>query len=193
VGIGAARAAAGWSQTGAPGLGWNAAAVALGLVVEPVAVGARAVARRDRLDLADASAVNAAPRDGFEVGFGARAEVAPGVSVWASAPQVWLAGAAPPLRRALELGLGVAMGELRGWWARRTVPALARGMRAEHSAGVAIAGVPLTVWIEARDQPLRGGLGVRAQVRPAWLSVAVESHPVLGETLRAAVGVGGEP
>lgn len=189
AGFGAARIAVAGSQTGTPDLGWSAAGAALGFAGEAIGVGVRAVARRDRTRaLFGPPEVDAT---GAELGLGARATAASGITLWASAPQVWLVGAAPPSRRSLELGAAVELGELRAWWSRRAVPALTRGMRAEHSAGVAIAGDPLTVWLEAQDQPLRGGLGARGRVGRVWVAASVASHPVLGETVRAGLGIGG--
>lgn len=188
-GFAAARIAVGGSQTGTPDLGWSSLGGAVGFAGDAIGVGVRAVARRDRT-----RAFFAAPEanaTGAEVGLGACAVAASGVTLWASAPQVWLAGAAPPMRRSLELGGAIEVGELRAWWARRAVPALSRGMRAEHAAGLAIAGDPLTVWLEAQDQPLRGGLGARGRVGSVWVAASIASHPVLGETVRAGLGLGG--
>jgi hypothetical protein len=188
-GFASARFAVAGSQTGTPELGWSALGGAVGFAGAATGVGVRAVARRDRT-----RALVARPEPdatGAEVGIGARASAGSGVTLWASAPQVWLAGAAPPSRRSLELGAVLELGELCAWWSRRAVSGLARGMRADHAAGIAIAGVPLTVWLEAQDQPLRGGLGARGRVGRLWVAASIASHPVLGETVRAGLGVGG--
>jgi len=44
------------------------------------------------------------------------------------------------------------------------------------------------VWLEARDHPARGGFGVAATKHALRLAASVESHPVLGETLRLSLG-----
>jgi len=185
------RAAAGLSQTGVPELGWTACALAFGIANESGGAAVRAVARRDRTS---AFAFDAAPGDaGVEMGAGGWIEAGQGLALWTSVPELWVSGAAPPLRRALAIGGALTLGDLEVWLARRAVPGLARGMRGEHAFGVAMAGRPLAVWLEAEDQPLRGGFGVLAQLRSVWVAGSVLGHPVLGETFRAAIGIGGEP
>jgi hypothetical protein len=48
------------------------------------------------------------------------------------------------------------------------------------------------VWIEARDHPARGTLGVAVTVSELRVSAAVEGHPVLvGETVRLTLSWNG--
>jgi hypothetical protein len=58
---------------------------------------------------------------------------------------------------------------------------------AQHEGGLALTAGPLTVWLEARDQPTRGTLGLAARARFVTVAGAVESHPVLGETVRLSL------
>jgi hypothetical protein len=184
------RAAFGLSQTGSPELGWTAGALAFGVANETGGVAVRATARRDRTS---EFAFTAVPADaGIEIGAGGWLEAGEGLVLWTSVPELWLSGAAPPLRRALAIGGALTLGDLEVWLARRAVPGLVRGMRGEHAFGVAMAARPLAVWLEAEDQPLRGGFGVLARLRSVWVAGSVLGHPVLGETFRAAIGVGGE-
>jgi hypothetical protein len=153
--------------------------------------GVRAVARRDRTS---EFSFAAGPSDaGVELGAGGWIQAGEGLVLWASAPQLWAAGVAPPLHRALAIGAAATLGDLEVWLARRAVPGLARGLRGEHGGGVAMAKRPLAVWLEAADQPLRGGFGVEARLGRMWMAGTVLGHPVLGETYRAAIGVGDEP
>ena len=43
------------------------------------------------------------------------------------------------------------------------------------------------IWLEAKDRPLRGALGLSARARNIIAAAAVESHPVLGETVKLAI------
>src|SRR5260221_615966 len=95
---------------------------------------------------------------GLELGAGAWVVPAAGVRAWASAPQMFLRGAPPPLARALELG--VRAGATTGAWLLLRAPRA--GDDGERALGVAIAMPPVTAWAEVRDAPLRGAAGLRA-------------------------------
>jgi hypothetical protein len=179
------RAAAGMSQTGEPEIGWSAAGIACGAARAAGGVAFRAEARRDR----DARAVAASPGSGVgaEAGGGAWVAAGAGLRIWASAPQLWRRGASPPLARALEIGGVLDTGSLALWLARAAPPRPAGpGTRC---AGVAVARGPWELWLEARDQPLRGALGVSARAGFLRAAAAVESHPVLAETVRLSIGL----
>jgi hypothetical protein len=179
------RLAAGVSQTGEPDLGWSAAALGVGLAGEAAGVGVRGAARRRE------APVHGAAATGIEAGAGAWARAAPQVEVWAAAPQIWTGGEAPPLERWLEIGAVARAAGSMAWVARAGAPGAPRGLRAEHLAGIGLALGPATLWLEARDHPARGTLGVAGGAGPLRAAVAVESHPVLGETVRVALTVGG--
>jgi hypothetical protein len=179
----AVRAAAGVSRTGDPELGWSACAAALGVAGGRAGGALRAAVRRD----ADPLALNAAlgPGAGLEVGGGAWADAGAGVTLYASAPQVFTRGVAPPLERGFELGAGWVMDDLSFRLAR--VSGRGGAGDARHEAGLALAAGPVTVWLEARDQPARGALGLAARARAVEVAAAVESHPMLGETVRLSL------
>jgi hypothetical protein len=176
------RASCGLSQTGAPELGWTALALAAGCAGADAGAGLRACARVDRDAPWSAERVAAAGA-GYELGAGAWLVPAAGVRVWASAPQMFTRGAAPPLARALELGVR-AGGDTGAWLLLRAPRA---GDDGERALGVEIALAPLAAWAEVRDSPLRGGAGMRATVGRVGVEARVDVHPVLGETLRAAL------
>mgnify|MGYP001143178705 CR=1 FL=1 len=143
-----------------------------------------------------AAALRLEARAGAEVGWGAWLEAAPGLTLWASVPQAWAVGVAPPLDRPLEIGAryGPAAPDGAGGptlWLARSAPS--RGGSPDHDAGVSLAAGPLLVWCSARDRPLRGGVGVTAAARGLRLAAGVESHPDLGETVRVTLGLGGAP
>lgn len=183
----AARLGLGLSQTGVPDLGWTALALALGIADSSGGAAVRALARRDRTAAFGFDDVGAAV--GAEAGAGGWVAVTPRLTLWASAPQLWTAGEAPPLARALEIGAVVRAGSLVLWLGRAAIPGALRGARGEHAAGAGTTIGPLWIAIAARDQPLRGGLTVAADAGPAGIAAAVESHPVLGETVRLALRV----
>ena len=189
------RAAAGVSQTGDLELGYSAAGAALGIARPGAGVGLRAVARRDRLGdpAAGGSGRDADPPGaGLECGAGAWFEAGPGVLVWASAPQMWEQGDTPPLERGLTLGARLESAGLLAWLARESLRADdALAIRAAHRVGVALEAGPLEVWVEAHDAPLRAGIGVTARVGRIEALASVEGHPVLGETTRLALRLGG--
>jgi hypothetical protein len=184
-----ARVAAGFSQTGEPDLGWSAAGLACGVARTDGGAGLRAVARRDRsIEPGSAAAARLDARAGAEVGWGAWLEAARGLRLWATVPQSWSAGVAPPLDRPLEIG-----GEFERdgliLWLTRSAPS--GGAEADHGAGVALRSGSLAAWALVRDRPLRGGVGLVASARRLFVAAAVESHPELGETVRLALGLGG--
>src|SRR5262249_5543577 len=107
----------------------------------------------------------------------------PGVRVWASAPQMWMSGAAPPLVRPLELG--VRAGSATGAWARLVSPRA--GDDGERALGVAIGIAPALAWAEVRDAPLRGAVGLATALGSLEVDARVDAHPVLGETMRVGL------
>jgi hypothetical protein len=182
-----ARGALGISQTGDPELGWSALSAAAGGGTESGGFALRACARRRGDSTQEASVT------GGEVGAGAWMEARRHVVVWASAPQLWIRGDPPPLERWLQCGVRVELAEARLWVARSAAPGAPRGLRAEHLAGIATRLGVARLWIEARDHPPRGTLGLAARAGVLQASVAVEGHPVLGETVRAALALGERP
>jgi len=182
----AVRAGLGLSQTGESDIGWTALAGVAGAVVQRGGASVRVVSRRDRTSRFGFDARGAAV--GVEVGGGAWIEAASGIHVWASASQMWTGGAAPPLARPLEIGGAADLGGATLWLSRSGVTGAARGGRA---AGLATTAGPLDVWLFARDQPLRGGIGIAARVRGLCVAAQVDSHPVLRETARLSLGAGG--
>jgi hypothetical protein len=178
------RVAAGLSRTGDRELGWNAAGLAAGGANAVCGAAARAVVRRD-LEFRGARTRDGA---GLEAGGGAWMRVGSSVRAWASAPQLWLSGAAPPAPRPLEIGAALEVDGTRLWVARRAPTD--RGLDAGGRVlGAGLAGAPGRAWIEARDRPLRGALGGAARVRGLVVSAVVEGHPVLGETVTIAIAV----
>ncbi len=186
----AVRAGLGLSQTGEPDLGWTALAAALGAAGPRGGASVRVVARRDRTSPFGFDARGAAV--GVEIGGGAWMEAVGGLHVWASAPQMWTRGAAPPLARPLEIGGAWDLGGVTLWLSHAGVAGSPRGGRGERAVGLATTSGPLAVWLGARDQPLRGGLGMAARAHALRAAAQVESHPVLGETARMSLGLGGE-
>lgn len=177
------RAAAGISRTGDRELGWSTGALALGVAGKGAGGALRAAARRD----CDPGALEAAlgPGAGLEVGGGAWVEAGMGITLSASAPQLFTRGVSPPLERGLEIGAAWVFDDLSLRLARLS----ARGGAgsAQHEAGFALSAGPLTVWLEARDQPARGALGLAARAGVVSVAGVVESHPLLGETLRLSL------
>jgi hypothetical protein len=105
------------------------------------------------------------------------------VRVWASAPQMLARGAAPPLSRALELGVRTG-GETAAWL---TLKAPRAGDDGERALGLSLALDPVVTWAEVRDAPLRGAAGVRVNAGALAVDARVDVHPVLGETVRVAL------
>ena len=185
AGIRSLQIAAGVSQTGDAELGWSQLGVAAGAASERGGVAFRgALRRRDGL---------ATAREGIggEVGAGAWVGAAPGFVVWTTAPQLWTRGDPPPLERWLEIGARLEWEEAQLWLARAAAPGAPRGLRAEHLAGLRVPAGTAAVWIEARDHPARGTLGVAVTVSELRVSAAVEGHPVLGETVRLTLSWNG--
>jgi len=190
AGAGPVRAAMGIAQMGDRDLGWQAAAIALGVARFHGGAGLRVAARRDRAVEPDSpAAVRLEERAGLEVGWGGWTRVGRRLVLWASVPQAWCGGTAPPLDRPLETGLrcevpgGLALWGMRG--------AASRGGLPDHAAGLSLAVGPLVAWGSARDRPLRGAIGVAATVTRVRVAAVVESHPDLGETLRLGLALGG--
>jgi len=177
------RAAAGISRTGEPELGWTTGAVALGVATRGAGGALRAAARRDGAPGALEAALG--PGAGLEVGGGAWVEAGAGITLSASAPQIFTRGVSPPLERGLEIGASWVMDDL----SLRLTRVSARGGAgaAQHEAGLALSAGPATVWLEARDLPARGTLGLAARVGALAVAGTVESHPVLGETVRLSL------
>jgi hypothetical protein len=191
VGWRALRLAGGVSQTGDPGIGWSACGLACGAASAEGAAGLRVVARRDRAPVAaTASEAPLGPGLGLEVGGGAWLEAARGLRIWASVPQAWVRGVAPPLDRPLEIGARYERGDAAFWLARG---APSGESQADHVAGAVLRSGPLEVWGAVRDHPLRGGVGLSGQARGLSIAAEVEGHPELGQTVRLSVGLAGHP
>jgi hypothetical protein len=180
AGPAALRVALGLSQTGDPELGWTTLALALASASPEGGFALRALARRDR----DVGALGAASlRDplGLEAGAGAWLAPAPALRLWASAPQLELAGPAPPLVRPLELGARAGSDDVSAWLSLR---APRGGDDGERSAGLMLGFGAASAWAEARDVPLRASFGLCANLRALRLEARADAHPVLGETTR---------
>jgi len=182
VGWRSARASLGLSQTGEPELGWTTLALAVGGATGRAGAGVRACTRRDRDAPWSASRAFAAGA-GIESGAGAWLVPVAGLRVWASAPQMWTSGPAPPLARAMELG--VRAGGSTGAWLRLVSPR--PGDDGERALGLCIGIAPALAWAEVRDAPLRGAAGLAVVVGALHVEARVDAHPVLGETVRAVV------
>ena len=182
-------AGVGLSQTGDAAFGWSAGALVVGAAGPSAAAAFRALIRRDR----SAAARLESPDRGLggEVGAGAWLLAARMARVWASAPQLWLHGAAPPLPRGLEIGVRIEGSAAAAWLARESPPP---GWRTagDHVGGVGLEVGPARIWLEARDRPLRGTLGASAAVAILRVAAAIESHPVLGETARLSLAIGAQ-
>ena len=83
------------------------------------------------------------------------------------------------------------LGEIAMWLRRDAVPGYPRGGGAEHAIGLVTGSGPLEIWLVARDQPPRGGLGIGAAARGLRVAAEIQGHPVLGETSRMALVLGG--
>ncbi len=184
----ALRAGAGLSQTGDAELGWNAAGAALGVASARGGAALRGVARRDRMPGERLTRLGAGV--GLEAGAGAWLATAGGATLWASAPQVWRAGESPPLPRPLIVGVSMVAGPAQVWLAREAPVSRDPG-GGTSVGGLVLAAGPASVWAEARDAPLRATLGLAARARGVGVAASVESHPVLGETARLSLMLGG--
>jgi hypothetical protein len=180
------RGAVGLSQTGDPEIGWSAGAVALGAASASGGAALRLAARRDRSP--DAVRGSLGPGVGAEAGGGIWVEAAHGFDLWATAPEAWTRGAPPPLDRGLEMGGVISADGISVWL---THEAGARRSSDGHGAGMALRAGPLELWLAARDQPLRGSFGLAARTSGVALAAEIESHPVLGQTTRLALRIGG--
>ncbi len=178
-----ARAAMGLSQTGMPDLGWTTLGLSVGGAASDGGAAIRLCGRVER-DAPWSAARAVSTAAGLELGAGAWLVPAGGVRVWASAPQVWMRGPSPPLIRPLELGVRAGAGS--GVWLRLQAPRA--GDDGERALGVALELAPFHTWAEVRDAPLRGSAGVRARVAALQADVRVDVHPVLGESVRVALG-----
>lgn len=193
IGIRAARLAAGFARTGGAAFGWETCGAAIGAAGVDAGVALRAAIRRDPGAAAlDAAAGALGPGVGAEAGGGAWLAPGPGLRAWASAPQVWTRGEAPPLARGLELGVEVAGGDLTAWIVRRAV----RGGGAGGAGGVHAAGLGLAIgscdaWIEGVDRPARAAVGIAVRAGAFGIEARVESHPVLAESAWLALRMGG--
>ncbi|HET7224866.1 MAG TPA: hypothetical protein VFK69_04040, partial [Candidatus Eisenbacteria bacterium] len=123
---------------------------------------------------------------GLVAGGGAWVETAPGMRVWASDPGVWTSGAAPPLPPSLEIGIEARAPGLIAWAARA-----GNASASAHRVGLALAAASAGAWLEARDQPLRGSLGVWTAWRGLTLAARADAHPVLAPTVRMLIAAGG--
>jgi hypothetical protein len=181
------RVAGGLSETGDPEIGWKGLGAAAGIADRFAGAAVRGVFRRDARAFGRS--------DGYEVGLGAWMEAAEALEVWTSAPQLWTQGASPPLRRGLELGVGLRSAQVKGWASHTSLVGLPGAGHSEHAGGLSFDSGPLAVWLTARDHPLRGGIGVSAEARRARVAAEIDGHPVLGETVRLSFGVrlGGAP
>jgi hypothetical protein len=175
---------AGVAHVGADDLAWNAGAVAVGGGGAPGGAALTAIVRRP--DVPQGSTLDA--RLGIEAGGGAWIALAPGWRAWASDPGAWSSGVAPPLAPALELGVSARVPGLVAWAAR----AGSRGGGA-HRAGLGLALGTAGAWLEARDQPLRGALGVWTASHGLALALRADAHPVLAPTMRVLIAIGGAP
>ena len=167
------RWATGVSRTGGDPIGWSSAALAIGAQAAGTGVALRACARRD-----------AASGTGVEIGAGASSSLGEHGRLWASAPQLWTGGMAPPLERDLELGVALTRPGIEAWLVRQAAPRGTHGIEADHAVGVALEGGGFATWITLRDRPVRGAFGLSAGRAGVRVSAEIESHPVLPETVR---------
>lgn len=183
---GALRVAVGLSQTGEPAIGWTTVGLGLGAVSARGGGGVRAALRRDRA--ADAGLAGAGAWGegvGGEVGAGAWLRPAPGIEVWASAPQLHTRGLAPPLARVLHVGASAQSGDLGAWAALSGSRPGAEA--AERTLGAWLASGPHAVWLAARDGPWRGSGGLTLAWRGMRMGCGIETHPVLDETVQLSI------
>jgi hypothetical protein len=178
----ALRVAAGLAQTGVPDVGWTTLGVAAGAASATAGAAFRAVTRRDR-DEPWSARYALAREAGVELGGGAWLAPHPAWRAWASAPQMWVRGEAPPVERPLELGVRAGSGT--AVWC--TLRAPRPGDDGERALGMSLALPPFAVWAEVRDAPVRGSAGVSARAGPLAVRTRVDAHPALGETLRFGI------
>jgi hypothetical protein len=176
AGAGVVRGALGVAEFGPPDLGWAALAGAVGVCTPSGGAAVRGVVRRDQ---------RGGSPVGLELGGGGWVRFEP-LTVWASAPQSWTDGPAPPLSRPLTIGAAIDAGGARAWIDR--VAAITADGDAL-AAGIAFVTPSACVWVGARDRPVRGSVGARVRWTLLTLESEVESHPVLAETVRVSVGI----
>jgi hypothetical protein len=174
--------AAGVSSSGDAEVGWNAAAMLVGLDAPAAGIALRALVREER----DPASVRAL---GLEIGGGFRSAITPNLTMWASAPSALRSGEPPPLDRGIEVGMRWCG---RGFAAWGAWSAPARDVNAgERSIGIASGPGRFETWMEARENPLRGSLGMRASRGALEVAAEVGEHPVLGENVRVSLRVRG--
>lgn len=181
------RVAAGLARTGDAELGWSTAAFAFGFSGPDGGAALRGSLRRD-----DAAAPGEVVLGG-EVGGGGWIALG-GARAWIAAPQAWLGGALPPLARGVTAGVDWrGAGGFAG--VAREAPRRGFAEGALYSARVGLALGGLALWSEVREDPLRGGVGVSADLGPVRCVAQVDAHPVLATTTRLALtlrtGTGG--
>lgn len=205
------RVAAGLARSGDPAIGWSTVAFAIGGATSAAGYALRVAARSDRRSDAAYATEAGTPLDappgapgtiatdlgggapaGANVGgeLGAGAWIAPGrgAMLWVAHPQLVTRGSAPPLGRGLECGVSWRRSRVRAWLAREL--AAAPGGSDTHRAGIAFGGADASAWLEARDVPLRAGLGLAARAGPFAVGVRVEAHPVLPQSVRFECSLG---
>ena len=174
-------AAAGVSRAGDGELGWSAAGLALGFADRGAGAGLRGVLRHDD------GASEFEPHLGVEVGAGGWVRFRFG-RVWATVPQAWQSGVSPPLPRGLTLGAELeSSGVL--FALEREAPRRGLAESAGHTARLAVVWSSVAAWLEARDDPWRGGIGISATAGALHVAAQVDSHPVLAPTVRLSAGV----
>jgi hypothetical protein len=108
--------------------------------------------------------------------------------VWASAPQVWTGGLAPPLARGLETGVELDAPGVTVALARES-PRRGFDEPAAWSGRAGLSFPAVDAWAGFREQPWRGSVGLAARVRALRVAAEVDAHPVLAPTARLAAGV----
>jgi hypothetical protein len=181
----------GFSQTGAPELGWTSLAAGIGRSDRHGGVAVRALARRDRLT--PFAFDGDAHTTGDEAGIGAWARAGGTFRVWMSAPQLWRDGEAPPLRRSLTLGAVWTAPGAAAWFARESVVGPTGARHGEHEAGVALGAPGASLWCSVRDRPVRVALGVSASRGLLGVAGSAASHPVLAQTTQLGVRIADGP
>ena len=182
-GVRSLRLAAGVSQTGAPEIGFTTIGLAAGVASSSAGAGLRAASWIDRARLDWSPARAASHEAACEAGAGAWLVPVAGVRVWASAPQLVVRGGAPPLERTMEWG--VRLGDAQAVWATLRAPRSTDD--GERALGGELAFAPLSLWVELRDAPLRSASGLQLAGRGLRFSFRLDSHPVLGESVRSAL------
>jgi len=180
--IGPLRAAAGASRTGHDVGGWQSAGAATGAVTPAGGAAVRVLARHDA-----GLGIDGATERSIEAGAGAWVRTGRHVRVWARAVQMWGDGQSPALVRPLAIGgryerQGVSI------WIEHEAPAKPGTDDGVHALGAGIDLVGARVWVEGRDHPLRGGVGITASLSRLVIGARVEAHPLLGDTVTLSIG-----